>query len=583
MNNHIFRLITLFMVVLLTACGADKEPYISDIQASAYTNCVRTNDGIFKCWGYGDEYNFANGLAETISDDPEEVGDGIPVAQLGDMPILHAETNESFGCALYENKTVKCWGDNRYVGLTDPTADASSHTGDTPEELGNNLPVIDFGENLTVNQLSLGNSHACVILNNGQVKCWGSAGSGRLGNGDTEQRGDDAGEMGDALPYVDLGTDQNQQAYTAKKIIAGYHITCAILSNDQLKCWGDNGSAQLGYGDFNDRGDEAGEMGNNLKFIDLGSARSVKDVFAYYRHTCAILDNDALKCWGANDNGEIGIATGDSIVGNNVTPNSYSRYCNTADQTYLYKKETLIADENACPLGGIQYTVGVDANLNGLLEEGEGFPDRSFCNVHDVNMVTEVVTLSAGSEECPEGEGFQISGDYDNNGDGKLSKGTDNNMGDNLPEINFSSESPVIDVLLGDDHTCALLEDNTLKCWGDNDYGQAGLDIKDEWGNGVNETPANRTSPNLGTNPETGKALYPVAIAGSYDYSCAVLNNDDVKCWGYDEDYATLGTPEYFEKYIGDGEAEDETGETISVVEMGDNLKALELFPVVVE
>lgn len=490
MKYYLFHILALFMLVSLTACDFDLKsqvqvsqepesqepevipPYITSIESSAYTNCILTRDGVFKCWGYRGAYNFANGLNdddenEYISDDPEEKADGIPASQLGDMTVLHAETNEYFGCALYENKSVKCWGNNDYVGLDDPANDTSGYTGDIPEELGNNLPVINFGDGLTVKQLSLGNAHACVILNNDRLKCWGSNDYGQAGLGDTETRGDDANEMGDALSYVDLGTDENQEPYTAKQVMAGYGLTCAVLNNDQIKCWGDNSSAQLGYGDIENRGDDADEMGNNLPFVDLGSQRTVKKVFAYYAHTCAILDNDALKCWGDNSYGQIGLAIASDYVGS-------------------------------------------PANM----------------------------------------------------------------MGDNLLEIDFASDAAVVDVLLGDNHTCALLADSTLKCWGYNAYGQAGLDSDEtEWGTGIDESPGNRTSPNLGTD-ESGAALFAVAIAGSYDYSCAVLNNNSVKCWGYDGGYATLGTPEYFDTYIGDGIV----APGVPGTEMGDNLKAIELF-----
>lgn len=571
-------LISLLSFIILSACGGDDkdkppaEAYIVSMESSAYTNCIRTRDGIFKCWGYGDSYSFANGLDETISDDAQEIGAGIPTAQLGDKAVLHAETNENFGCALYDDQQVRCWGSNNYIGRNDPSLDDSNYTGDQAEELGNNLPVMDFGEDLTVEQLSLGNSHACVVLNNGRLKCWGSASSGRLGYGDTEKRGDNLNELGDKLPFVDLGTDANEQPYKVKQVMAGYDVTCALLSNDQIKCWGDNGSAQLGYGDFNDRGDEADEMGNHLAFVDLGTGRSVKKVFAYYRHTCAILDNDALKCWGTNRDGEIGLGTGDSIVGNNETPNSSTVYCNSPERTNHYRLEALETNSESCAHGGTQLHVGQDDNSNGQLDIGEGYPSSLYCHAHDMDFIVQVTHLDSGSNECGENTGFKFTGDFDNNGDGKLSNGSDNTMGDNLAEIEFASTAAVIDVLLGDDHTCALLADHTLKCWGDNDSGQAGLDIQDSWGKGLNETPATRRSPDL------GEGLYPIEISGSYDYSCAVLNNDSVKCWGYDNDYATLGTPEYFDQYIGDGEAKNEMNETIQVIEMGDQLKTVDLF-----
>ena len=115
-------------------------------------------------------------------------------------------------------------------------------------------------------QLVAGSYHTCAILNDDTVKCWGSGGGlagGKLGYGDTNDRGDEANEMGNNLPVVDLGSGK-----TAKQLVAGEHHTCAILNDDTVKCWGYGGgtidglrfalggSGQLGYGDTNNRGDE---------------------------------------------------------------------------------------------------------------------------------------------------------------------------------------------------------------------------------------------------------------------------------------------------------------------------------------
>ena len=65
-------------------------------------------------------------------------------------------------------------------------------------------------------------------------------------------------------------------------------------------------AGQLGYGDTNHRGDEANEMGDNLPTVDLGSGKSIKSLVAGWYHTCAVLNDDTVKCWGSNDYGQLG-------------------------------------------------------------------------------------------------------------------------------------------------------------------------------------------------------------------------------------------------------------------------------------
>ena len=48
--------------------------------------------------------------------------------------------------------------------------------------------------------ITAGSAHSCFMLDNGSVKCWGENNYGQLGLGDTNNRGDNASEMGDNLP-----------------------------------------------------------------------------------------------------------------------------------------------------------------------------------------------------------------------------------------------------------------------------------------------------------------------------------------------------------------------------------------------
>ncbi|SVC40895.1 uncharacterized protein METZ01_LOCUS293749, partial [marine metagenome] len=106
-------------------------------------------------------------------------------------------------------------------------------------------------------------------------------------------------------------------------ITAGYAHSCFILDNGSVKCWGSNASGQLGLGDTNSRGDGSNEMGDNLTVIDLGTG--AKAISAGYEHTCAILDNASVKCWGSNASGQLGLGDtnsrgdGSNEMGDNLT------------------------------------------------------------------------------------------------------------------------------------------------------------------------------------------------------------------------------------------------------------------------
>ena len=139
------------------------------------------------------------------------------------------------------------------------------------------------------------------MLDNSSIKCWGLNDEGQLGQGVTSNLGDGSNEMGDSLTAVDLGTGK-----TARAITAGDSHTCAVLDNASLKCWGKNDSGQLGLGNTSTLGDGSGEMGDNLPVIDLGTGRTAKAVTMGHDHTCAILDNDSVKCWGRGRNSGVG-------------------------------------------------------------------------------------------------------------------------------------------------------------------------------------------------------------------------------------------------------------------------------------
>lgn len=87
------------------------------------------------------------------------------------------------------------------------------------------------------------------------------------------------------------------ERYRALAVAAGRDHMCALLDDHRVKCWGDNSIGQLGLGDIVDR-DALEDMGDHLPAVDLGTGRTAKAIAAGRYSSCAILDDDSVKCWG---------------------------------------------------------------------------------------------------------------------------------------------------------------------------------------------------------------------------------------------------------------------------------------------
>ncbi|CAN0462576.1 unnamed protein product, partial [Hapterophycus canaliculatus] len=117
----------------------------------------------------------------------------------------------------------------------------------------------------------------------------------QLGLNDTKDRGDNNGDVGALLPEVYLGT-----GLQAVDVTAGLRHTAAIMDDGTVRSWGYNRKGQLGVGTTLDVGDEPGEMGDFMSITPLGDVTPVS-ISAGGWHTCAIVEEDLLKCWGERE------------------------------------------------------------------------------------------------------------------------------------------------------------------------------------------------------------------------------------------------------------------------------------------
>lgn len=263
--------------------------------------CVVLDNGGVKCWGQDELGKLGLGNSGSLGDAPNEMGDYLPIVDLGrDEYAVRVEATYQHTCALLESGFIKCWGYQNAGRLGMVGNDA---TGDDLAEMGEELPVVELGNERLSASIGLGYLHSCAVLgDNGGLKCWGYGQGGRLGLGDEVSRGESAEQMGDALHEIALGHD------AAVRVVApGDEHTCALLTNGAVKCWGGASLGRLGSGDTYNRGDERGEMGDDLARVDLGTERVARALASGQRHSCALLDDGSVKCWGEGEMGRLGL------------------------------------------------------------------------------------------------------------------------------------------------------------------------------------------------------------------------------------------------------------------------------------
>lgn len=228
--------------------------------------CATTAAGGVKCWGFNISGQLGNG-GSTTSRTP------VDVAGLGSGVVALSLANHS--CALTAAGSVKCWGPG-------PLGNGQATGSSTPVEvsgLGGAVAIVAAG-----GSGSTTSRHTCVAMTAGGVKCWGTNSQGQLGDGsNTEQ----------LLPVGVMGLDM-----TLRDLDAGGFHTCAVTEAGAAFCWGRNHAGQLGNGNRAD---------SNVPVAVSGLGSGVAAIRAAESHTCALMETGAVKCWGDNGRGQLGL------------------------------------------------------------------------------------------------------------------------------------------------------------------------------------------------------------------------------------------------------------------------------------
>ena len=263
---------------------------------------------------------------------------------------------------------------------------------------------------------------------------------------------------------------------TATALASGLNHTCAILDDASLKCWGSNVYGQLGQGNTTNYGSGAGQMGSNLPAINLGSGRTVTKVFAFGYMTCAILDNTATKCFGRNSYGQLGQ---DDIVNRGTAAGQMSDSLlaiNLGSGRYAIKM-----------VGGTDYACALLDNATLKCFGRANYGQTGYNSIASTGN-------TAGSMAS-------------------------------LPVVDFGSGRTVLDAAATYSHTCVVLDNGTAKCFGRNQSGQLGYGNTTTYGDSINDMGSN-----LPAVPLT--SFTPVKVWAGRQWSCAANASQAVRCWG---------------------------------------------------
>ncbi|MFZ5889585.1 MAG: RCC1 domain-containing protein [Myxococcota bacterium] len=347
-------------------------------------------------------------------------------------------------CGVALNGSVLCWGRNESGQLGQGFTDTSAHTSAVSVTVSKAAEV------------AVGTTHACARLFNGTVRCWGGNQFGQLGNGT---------KTNSSNPVMVTGLEN------VTRISVGSMHSCAVRSDGTAACWG--------AGDWGILGNRSTTGSTTpTAVVGLGSIAAIAAEAS--NSTCALLTNGTVYCWGDDLHGELGNGSADgnsgSLIPVQVTGltgitqlnGSIARKSDTNTLWFWGENEYGQAGTGEKSTGGpitIEYYAPVQVSSITIAKQASR-GGQSTCAV-----------MNDGTVRC-----------WGTNNNGSLGVGS---SASSFTPVSVPGLSGVASLDCGSDgHCCAVLNDGSLRCWGNNQYGQLG-----------DGTTTNRLAPVAGPTP----------------------------------------------------------------------------------
>lgn len=277
----------------------------------------------------------------------------------------------------------------------------------------------------------------------------------------------------------------------------GSSHTCALLPDNQIKCWGSNNMGQLGHKD-----DTAISMTTPQP---VAFPRIPVNLFAGFSHTCALTTENEVWCWGRHH------ALVDEPIDFYASEPEHVESLELIGHNQI--SELVLGTGHSC-MRGSQGTVQCwGEGYSGQLGNGQSKTSADPVRVSG-NLTARQIALGAGFS-CALTPSQTVYC-WGNNTNGRI--GADLDVEEVSSPLKLEGLENVQAISSKFQHTCALLEDKTIRCWGFNSDGQHG--------NG-SQLPAYKP---VQPNPRVTDVKQ---LAVGSAFTCVLLESGQVKCAGF--------------------------------------------------
>lgn len=459
--------------------------------------------------------------------------------------VTRIAAGDSHTCGVLQDGSVRCWGENISGQLGN--ADRADFASIAPVQDASGAPLFD------VEQITAGGFHTCVILKDRSVWCWGNGQQGQLGDG-----------------IVKESYKQNHPVQAlvdnAIGITAGLYHTCALRLDGTVWCWGNAVLGQMGKGKI--ERDNFGvpqqvmvhRLGtsiskDNIDPTDTIPLTGIEQISAGSNHTCAVHETGMVYCWGSGEH---------RVLGNGI------RYNATAPPNLLsdaWQNDTL-RQSLITALGvwlifgnptGVLFGRRIGTTAAGAIVDGAA--------VTNAKILTGAVVLG-GLGIIPANITTELFG---------TPEPVINAPGAYLPTL-VNEIQGAIRVSSGDREVCAIMFDQTIRCWGEPIrenvigilpglvnfvaptlqtygknaflylFGNSACGLASAINKALCENPEPKDNIPPTTTRKTGVDSPSQLVAGA-GHNCALEESGKVKCWGLGGN-GQLGTGKFENTFI---------------------------------